>query len=48
VPLTGKKVNFEYAIKLSVAFGGHLVGILLRRWNDGASGFAYPADRRAA
>ena len=48
VPLTGKKINFEYAIKLSVAFGGHLVGILLRRWNDRATGFAYPTERRAA
>ena len=48
VPLIGKQVNFQYAIKLSVAFGGHLVGILLRRWNDPTSGFAYPSDRRAA
>jgi len=48
VPLTGKQVNFEYAVKLSVAFGGHLVAILLRRWNDPATGFAYPSDQRAA
>ena len=48
LPLTGRRMNFEYAIKLSVAFGGHLVGILLRRWNDSATGFAYPSDQRAA
>ena len=48
LPLVGKQVNFEYAIKLSVAFGGHLVAILMRRWNDAATGFAYPSSRRAA
>jgi hypothetical protein len=41
-------VNFEYAVKLSVAFGGHLVAILLRRWNDAATGFAYPSNQKAA
>jgi hypothetical protein len=30
-------------MKLSVAFGGHLVCMTLRRWNDAATGFAYPA-----
>ena len=48
LPMVGKRINFEYAIKLSVAFGGHLVGILLRRWNDAATGFSYPSTRQAA
>jgi 3-oxoacyl-(acyl-carrier-protein) synthase len=38
----GLKTKFQNAIKLSVAFGGHLVAVALRRWNDAQSGFAYP------
>jgi 3-oxoacyl-[acyl-carrier-protein] synthase II len=38
----GLRTKFQNAIKLSVAFGGHLVAVALRRWNDAASGFAYP------
>jgi 3-oxoacyl-(acyl-carrier-protein) synthase len=40
VPLVGRARPFEHAIKLSIAFGGHLAAIVLRRW-DGA-------DARAA
>lgn len=43
VPLVGRSRRFDYAMKLSVAFGGHLVCMILRRWNDPATGFAYPA-----
>lgn len=38
----GLRTKFQNAIKLSVAFGGHLVAVALRRWNDAESGFAYP------
>lgn len=38
----GHQTKFQNAIKLSVAFGGHLVAVALRRWNDALSGFAYP------
>ncbi len=31
-PLVGRRLQFEHAIKLSVAFGGHLVAVALRRW----------------
>jgi 3-oxoacyl-(acyl-carrier-protein) synthase len=42
IPLVGRRLRFDNAMKLSVAFGGHLVAMTLRRWNDAASGFAYP------
>jgi 3-oxoacyl-(acyl-carrier-protein) synthase len=42
IPLVGRHLRFDNALKLSVAFGGHLVAMTLRRWNDAASGFAYP------
>lgn len=52
VPLVGRQQRIQHAIKLSVAFGGHLVAVALRRWNDSQSGFAYPEPaepvRRAA
>jgi hypothetical protein len=38
----GLRTKYQNAIKLSVAFGGHLVAVALRRWNDASSGFAYP------
>jgi 3-oxoacyl-(acyl-carrier-protein) synthase len=31
LPLVGRKVDFEHALKISVAFGGHLVAVALRR-----------------
>lgn len=43
VPTIGRLNRFQNALKLSVAFGGHLVAVALRRWNDPATGFAYPA-----
>jgi 3-oxoacyl-(acyl-carrier-protein) synthase len=52
LPQVGKLDRFQHALKLSVAFGGHLAAIALRRWNDPATGFAYPDQthfiRRAA
>ncbi len=42
IPLVGRRLRFDNALKLSVAFGGHLVAMTLRRWNDTATGFAYP------
>jgi len=44
LPLVGRRTRFQYALKLSVAFGGHLVAIALSRWNDATTGFAYPAE----
>lgn len=32
VPLVGRKRDIEHALKVSVAFGGHLVATALRRW----------------
>ena len=48
VPLVGRINRFQHALKLSVAFGGHLVAAALSRWNDTSSGFAYPTLRQAA
>lgn len=43
IPLVGRSHRAEHALKLSVAFGGHLAAVALRRWNDGPNGFEYPA-----
>jgi 3-oxoacyl-(acyl-carrier-protein) synthase len=48
LPLVGRRNRFQHALKLSVAFGGHLVAIALSRWNDAATGFAYPLEAMAA
>jgi 3-oxoacyl-(acyl-carrier-protein) synthase len=48
LPLVGRRSRFRHALKLSVAFGGHLVAIALSRWNDAASGFAYPPETKVA
>ena len=42
VPGVGRANRFQHAMKLSLAFGGHLVALLLSRWNDAATGFGYP------
>jgi 3-oxoacyl-(acyl-carrier-protein) synthase len=34
VPLVGRRVPFEHSLKLSIAFGGHLAALVVRRWND--------------
>jgi 3-oxoacyl-(acyl-carrier-protein) synthase len=33
VPLVGRRRKFEHAVKISIAFGGHLAAIALRRWS---------------
>jgi len=47
VPLVGRVNRFQNALKLSVAFGGHLVAVVLNRWADAATGFDYPAVAKA-
>ncbi len=48
LPLVGRTNQFQHALKLSLAFGGHLVSMLLSRWNDAETGYAYPAITKAA
>jgi 3-oxoacyl-(acyl-carrier-protein) synthase len=48
LPLTGRINRFQHALKLSLAFGGHLVAVILSRWNDAATGYGYPALAKAA
>jgi 3-oxoacyl-[acyl-carrier-protein] synthase II len=51
VPLVGRARPFEHAIKLSIAFGGHLAAIVLRRWDGAEARAALPTAfdvRRAA
>ncbi|HUY32379.1 MAG TPA: beta-ketoacyl-[acyl-carrier-protein] synthase family protein [Pirellulales bacterium] len=37
IPLVGRWSQFEHALKLSVAFGGHMAALILRRWKDAKS-----------
>jgi 3-oxoacyl-(acyl-carrier-protein) synthase len=46
IPLVGRKNQVGMALKLSVAFGGTLAAVALRRWDDAAS--QTDAGRRAA
>jgi 3-oxoacyl-(acyl-carrier-protein) synthase len=49
IPLVGRVRQFEHALKLSIAFGGHLAAIILRRWPGAEARAAMPlAARRAA
>ena len=34
VPLVGRRTRLEYALKFSVAFGGHQAAVALRRWPE--------------
>ena len=34
IPWVGRRQQFEHALKISVAFGGHLAAIAVRRWED--------------
>ena len=47
IPLVGRVNQFEHAMKVSIAFGGSMAAIALRRWPDCERGFQYP-DRAAA
>jgi 3-oxoacyl-(acyl-carrier-protein) synthase len=51
LPQAGKPRKFQHALKLSLAFGGHIIAVVLRRWDAHRRGFAYPDSletRRAA
>lgn len=48
IPLVGRPYEFEHALKISVAFGGHLAAVALRRWDEAESGLLSPSYRRAA
>lgn len=42
LPQVGRPRKVQVALKVSIGFGGHVVAVLLRRWNDPLSGRAYP------
>jgi 3-oxoacyl-(acyl-carrier-protein) synthase len=48
IPLVGRAQPLEHALKLSVAFGGHLVAIALRRWPGREACVARALNRAAA
>jgi 3-oxoacyl-(acyl-carrier-protein) synthase len=48
IPLIGRARPLEHALKLSIAFGGHLAAIVLRRWTGAEARQAQPLYRRAA
>jgi 3-oxoacyl-(acyl-carrier-protein) synthase len=48
IPLVGRVRQMEHAMKLSIAFGGHLAAIILRRWIGADARQAQALLRRAA
>jgi 3-oxoacyl-(acyl-carrier-protein) synthase len=48
IPLVGRVRPLEHALKLSIAFGGHLAAIALRRWAGAEARSEQPLYRRAA
>lgn len=48
IPLVGRETPLDCALKLSVAFGGHLAAVALRRWPDAQTARAAQPLRRAA
>ena len=49
IPLVGRVRPLEHALKLSIAFGGHLAAVVLRRWTAAEARQARPlVYRRAA
>lgn len=48
VPLVGRARPLEHALKLSIAFGGHLAAVVLRRWTAADARQALPLLRQAA
>jgi 3-oxoacyl-(acyl-carrier-protein) synthase len=48
IPLVGRERPLEHALKLSIAFGGHLAAIALRRWSGREAREAEPLARRRA
>jgi 3-oxoacyl-(acyl-carrier-protein) synthase len=47
IPMVGRRADVVCSMKLSVAFGGHLAAVVLRRWDDAKTGFGYPPLRAA-
>ena len=47
IPLVGQDRPIQNALKLALAFGGHLVAVALRRWSDAESGVGEPLRRAA-
>jgi len=48
IPLVGREQPLEHALKLSIAFGGHLAAIALRRWSGHEARVARSLCRKAA
>jgi 3-oxoacyl-(acyl-carrier-protein) synthase len=48
IPLVGRARPLEHALKLSIAFGGHLAAVVLRRWTGREARQGLPLLRRAA
>jgi 3-oxoacyl-(acyl-carrier-protein) synthase len=48
IPLVGRAQSLEHALKLSIAFGGHLAAIALRRWTGREGRQALGLHRKAA
>jgi len=49
IPLVGRQTPLEHALKISVAFGGHLAALALRRWTGaGERAAGFPARKIAA
>ena len=48
VPLIGRRRTLEHALKLSIAFGGHLAAVALRRWSEAGQRHSILDVRRAA
>jgi 3-oxoacyl-(acyl-carrier-protein) synthase len=48
IPLVGRSQKFEHAMKLSIAFGGHLAAVTLRRWSGAGERHEYHPLQRAA
>jgi 3-oxoacyl-(acyl-carrier-protein) synthase len=47
VPMIGRSLRVQTAMKLALAFGGHLVAVAIRRWNEAQTAFGYPSRTAA-
>ena len=48
IPLVGRQQEFAHALKLSIAFGGHLAAVALSRWNEAGERCSQLPTRLAA
>jgi 3-oxoacyl-(acyl-carrier-protein) synthase len=48
IPLVGRARPLEHALKLSIAFGGHLAAVVLRRWTAADARQGHPLEYRRA